>query len=34
MKENKYILTEETREIFGRTLYRIEAVKDLSLIHI
>ena len=30
MEEKKYILTEETREIPGRTLYRIEAVKDFS----
>ena len=30
MKEKKYILTEETKELFGRTLYRIEAARDFS----
>ena len=28
MEEKKYILTGETKEHFGHTLYRIEAVKD------
>ena len=30
MEEKKYILTEETKELFGRTLYRIEAARDFS----
>lgn len=30
MKEKKYILTKETKELFGRTLYRIEAARDFS----
>jgi hypothetical protein len=30
MKEKKYILTEETREYLGVTLYRIEAATDFS----
>ena len=30
MKEKKYILTKETKELFGVTLYRIEAARDFS----
>lgn len=26
----KYILTEETREVYGRTLYRVKALKDFG----
>ena len=30
METKKYKLTDETKNIYGRTLYRIEALKDFS----
>jgi carbonic anhydrase/acetyltransferase-like protein (isoleucine patch superfamily) len=32
MKNDKFKLTKETKQLFGKTLYRIEALKDFALI--
>lgn len=32
MKNTKYTLTKETKELYGKTLYRIKALKDFGIV--